>query len=151
MRITICTFGSRGDTQPYVALATGLQQAGHHATLVASRDLAEWVRSFGIDVYPLRFSLQEFMQKPEQRDALKGRNVVRIMRGFRSGFETYLAGVMEDCWRAAQEAEFLVLSSIASLGVDIASQRHIPMAVVYLQPLFPPTRAFPMFMLPFRF
>ena len=91
------------------------------------------------------------MQKPEQRDALKGRNAVRILRGFRSGFETYLAGVMEDCWRAAQEAEFLVLSSIVGLGVDIASQRDIPMAVVSLQPLFPPTRAFPMFMLPFRF
>ena len=151
MRITICTFGSRGDTQPYVALAMGLQQAGHHATLVASHDLAEWIRSYGIDVHPLRFSLQEFMQKPEQRDALKGRNVVRILRGFRSGFETYLAGVMDDCWQAAQEAEFLVLSSIASLGVDIASQRDIPMAVVSLQPLFPPTRAFPMFMLPFRF
>jgi UDP:flavonoid glycosyltransferase YjiC (YdhE family) len=151
MKITICTFGSRGDTQPYVALAMGLQQAGHHATLVASRDLAEWIRSYGINVHPLRFSLQEFMQKPEQRDALKGRNVVRILRGFRSGFETYLAGVMDDCWQAAQEAEFLVLSSIASLGVDIASQRDIPMAVVSLQPLFPPTRAFPMFMLPFRF
>jgi UDP:flavonoid glycosyltransferase YjiC (YdhE family) len=151
MRITICTFGSRGDTQPYVALAMGLQQAGHHATLVASRDLAEWIRSYGINVHPLRFSLQEFMQKPEQRDALKGRNAVRILRGFRSGFETYLAGVMEDCWRAAQEAEFLVLSSIVGLGVDIASQRDIPMAVVSLQPLFPPTRAFPMFMLPFRF
>lgn len=34
MRITICTFGSRGDTQPYAAL--GLQQAGHQVALVAS-------------------------------------------------------------------------------------------------------------------
>jgi UDP:flavonoid glycosyltransferase YjiC (YdhE family) len=134
-----------------VALALGLQQAGHPVTLVASRDLAEWIRSYGINVYPLRFSLQEFMQKPEQRDALKGRNVVRILRGFRSGFETYLEAVMDDCWQAAQEADFLVLSSIASLGVDIARQRDIPMAVASLQPLFPPTRAFPMFMLPFRF
>jgi len=58
---------------------------------------------------------------------------------------------MDDCWQAAQEAEFLALSSIASMGVDIAIQRDIPMAVMSLQPLFPPTRAFPMFMLPFRF
>jgi UDP:flavonoid glycosyltransferase YjiC (YdhE family) len=151
MKITICTFGSRGDTQPYLALALGLQQAGHQVTLVASHNLAEWIRSYGIKVHPLRFSLQEFMQQPEQQDALKGRNVVRIFRDFRSGFETYLAGVMDDCWQASQEAEFLVLSSIASLGVDIARQRGIPMAVLSLQPLFPPTRAFPMFMLPFRF
>ena len=62
MRITICTFGSRGDTQPYVALALGLQQAGHQVTLVASAShgVAEWIRSYGIEVYPLRFSLQAF-------------------------------------------------------------------------------------------
>ncbi len=151
MKITICTFGSRGDTQPYVALAIGLQQAGHQVTLVASSDLAEWIRSYGINVYPLRFSLREFTQKPGQQDALKGRNMLRVLRDFRAGFENYLVGVMDDCWQAAQDAEFLVLSSIASIGVDIAKQRNIPLAVVSLQPLFPPTRAFPMFMLPFRF
>ena len=100
---------------------------------------------------PLRFRLRGFVQKPGQQDALKGHNMVRILRDFRSGFKTYLAGVMDDCWQAAQDAEFLVLSSIASIGVDIAKQRDIPLAVVSLQPLFPPTRAFPMFMLPFRF
>lgn len=151
MKITICTFGSRGDTQPYVALAMGLQQAGHHVTLVASRDMADWIQSYGINVYPLRFSLREFVNKPGQQDALMGRNFVRILRNFRSGFETYLAGVMDDCRQAAQDADFLVLSSIASIGVDIAKQRNIPLAVVSMQPLFPPTRAFPMFMLPFRF
>jgi len=88
MKITICTFGSRGDTQPYVAVARGLQQMGHHVTLVASPDLAGWIRSYGINVYPLRFSLQEFIQKPEQRDALKGRNIVHVLRDFRSGFKT---------------------------------------------------------------
>ena len=152
MKITICTFGSRGDTQPYVALAVGLQQAGHNVTLAASAShhVAEWIRSYGITLHPLRFGLQEFMQKPEQRYALKSRNLVRILRDFRSGFETYLAGVMDDCWQASQDAEFLVLGSIASIGVDIANQRNIPLAVVSLQPLFPPTRAFPMFMLPFR-
>ncbi len=129
MKITICTFGSRGDTQPYVALALGLQQAGHHVTLVASPDLAAWIRSYGIAVYPLRFSLREFVQQPGQQDALKGRNLVRIMRDFRSGFEAYLAGVLDDCWQAAQDAECLVLSSIASMGVDIARQRNIPLAV----------------------
>ncbi|MBN1287840.1 MAG: glycosyltransferase family 1 protein [Anaerolineae bacterium] len=151
MKITICTFGSRGDTQPYVALALGLQQAGHHVTLVASRDHIEWVRSYGVNVHPIGFSMQEFVRKPEHRAGLRGRNVVRILREFRSGMETYLAKVMDNCWEAAQEAEFVALSSVASIGVDLANQRGIPMALVSLQPLFPPTRAFPVFMLPFRF
>lgn len=46
MKMTICTFDTRGDTQPFVALALGLQQAGHRVTLVAARDSAEWIQSY---------------------------------------------------------------------------------------------------------
>jgi sterol 3beta-glucosyltransferase len=152
MRITVCTFGSRGDTQPYLALAVGLQQAGHNVTLVASRDLAEWVRSYGVNVHPLHLSMQELAEQPEYRDALKGRNVVRILRELRSAFGTFMAEVLDDCWQAAQEAEFVVLGGPALCGgVDIAGQRGIPMAFLELQPMSFPTRAFPSFFLPFRF
>jgi hypothetical protein len=37
IKITICTIGSRGDIQPYLALAVGLQQAGHIVTLAAPK------------------------------------------------------------------------------------------------------------------
>jgi sterol 3beta-glucosyltransferase len=38
MRITIVAFGSRGDTQPYVALGKGLQRAGHTIRIVTGDD-----------------------------------------------------------------------------------------------------------------
>jgi len=93
MRITIFTFGSRGDTQPYLALAVGLQQAGHYVTLVASRDIAEWIRSYGVNVHPLRLSMQELAQKLEHGYALRGRNVVGYLRALRSVSETLMAGM----------------------------------------------------------
>ena len=34
MKITVNTFGSRGDVQPYIALALGLRQAGHAVRIV---------------------------------------------------------------------------------------------------------------------
>lgn len=37
MNILISTFGVRGDVQPYLALAVGLQGAGHRVTLVFPR------------------------------------------------------------------------------------------------------------------
>jgi sterol 3beta-glucosyltransferase len=33
MNIVVSTFGVRGDVQPYLALAVGLQDAGHRVTL----------------------------------------------------------------------------------------------------------------------
>jgi sterol 3beta-glucosyltransferase len=151
MKITICTLGSRGDAQPYLALAVGLQQAGHHVTLAAPHDFAEWIRSYGVNAHPMRFSAQESMQKPEVQAALKSRNMVRLLQIIRSVMITLLADVLDDCWQAAQGAEFVVLSITACAGVDIASQLDIPMAFVSLQPMFSPTRAFPNFFLPLRF
>ena len=152
MKIVICTFGSRGDTQPYLALAVGLQQAGHSVTLVASQNLAEWIQSYGVKVHPTSFNPQELMQKPENRTFLKGRNTVHFLRTFRSEMDAHQAGILDDCWQAAQDAELVVLGGPAlASGADIASQRGIPMVFVELQPMSSPTRAFPIFLLPFRF
>jgi len=61
MNITILAVGSRGDVQPYVALAQGLQAAGHglqaagHAVKVAAGTNFEcFVRGQGVDYAPLR-------------------------------------------------------------------------------------------------
>jgi len=151
MKITIATFGSRGDTQPHLALALGLQRAGHRVTLVAPHDLAGWIRSYGVNVHPMHFSAQEFMQKPEVQAILKSRNVVSQLKTVRHVLITLAAEVLDDTRQATQEAEFLVLAITACGGVDIASRRGIPMAFASLQPMFPPTRAFPSFFLPVRF
>ncbi|WP_375497207.1 glycosyltransferase [uncultured Nostoc sp.] len=39
LKITILTVGSRGDLQPYCALAIGLKRAGHEVTLALMRTL----------------------------------------------------------------------------------------------------------------
>jgi sterol 3beta-glucosyltransferase len=151
LNVTIATFGSRGDTQPHLALALGLRQAGHRVTLVASGDLAGWIRSYGVDVHPMRFSAQEFMRKPEVAAIFKSRNILRQFRTIRHVMDTLVGGVLDDTRQAAQEADFLVLPITECGGVDIAGRRGIPMAYASLQPMFPPTRAFPSFFLPFRY
>ena len=41
MKILIFTLGSRGDMQPYLALAVGVQHAGHRVTLATSREFSK--------------------------------------------------------------------------------------------------------------
>ncbi len=52
-RITLLTYGSRGDVQPFVALGLGLQRAGHAVRLAAPAVFADFVRGYGLDFYPL--------------------------------------------------------------------------------------------------
>lgn len=43
MKVGIFTFGSRGDVQPYLALAVGLRRAGHDVFLCGlPRTLPSW-------------------------------------------------------------------------------------------------------------
>ena len=63
MKILISTLGSRGDTQPYLALAVGLQAAGHQVTLVAPPSFVDWIQSYGVTAHPVRFDPQAVMQQ----------------------------------------------------------------------------------------
>jgi len=53
MKITILTYGSRGDVQPFVALALGLQKAGHSVRLAAPHRFADFAAHYGIPFAPL--------------------------------------------------------------------------------------------------
>ena len=48
MRVVLSAFGSRGDVQPVLALAIGLQRAGHSVLLTAPPNLGQWVMSYGV-------------------------------------------------------------------------------------------------------
>ena len=151
MNILIFTLGSRGDVQPYLALAVGLQQAGHRVTLATSREFTPLIEAHGVGVYPLRFSLQAFMQQPENQAVLRGRNIFRQLRLLRVDIHAGMLQVLADFWEAAQTVDYVVASSFGYNGVEVAGQRQRPLAYAFLAPFAPATRAFPSFLLPLRF
>jgi MGT family glycosyltransferase len=53
MKIVIPTLGTRGDIQPYIALALGLQRAGHQVTLSTHPVMGDLVTSYGIPFAPM--------------------------------------------------------------------------------------------------
>jgi len=144
MKIVIFTIGTRGDVQPFLALAVGLQQAGHSVTLVAPYNFADWIRSQGVSVHPVSYNAQEFEQRPEVRAVIKSGNFVRAYRIMRQFMATSVSEALNEFWQAAQEADFVVQTPSGLGVVEVANQRGIPMAFAYLQP-FAPTRAFPSF------
>lgn len=47
LRFTFLTIGSRGDVQPYIALAKGLMADGHKITIATHEEYRDWVASVG--------------------------------------------------------------------------------------------------------
>ncbi len=48
MHFVCLTIGSRGDVQPFIALAIGLKSEGHRVTLVTHPEYKSWIESFGV-------------------------------------------------------------------------------------------------------
>ena len=140
------TLGTRGDVQPFVALALGLAAEGHDAVLAAPHRYDEFVRdnevSFaGIDDGPMRLM---------DRDS--GSVVDDVASGGLSGklaIARQLPGLftrtLEDCWSVARDsdADVVVHNGRAVAGQHVAERLGIPAVLALPIPMYVPTREFP--------
>lgn len=53
LKIVMLVVGTRGDVQPFIALAKRLQEFGHHVRLASHVNFRNFVKSAGVDFYPL--------------------------------------------------------------------------------------------------
>ncbi|MBL8682446.1 MAG: glycosyltransferase family 1 protein [Myxococcales bacterium] len=61
MRVTIATLGSRGDVQPFLALAVALRRAGHAVRLATNEPFRGFVEAHEIEFAPLGGDIKEIV------------------------------------------------------------------------------------------
>ena len=143
LKIVISTFGVRGDVQPYLALAVGLQAAGHRVTLATSSTFTAWIESYGVSAQPAQFDVHAFTQSPENQASLRSGNPVRILRMMRA-LQAQLAVARDEVWAAMQAAECVIQSPTGAGALEAAEQRGLPAVLASPVP-FAPTRAWSSF------
>ena len=146
MRIALFTIGGRGDTQPFVALAVRLRQAGHRVTLAARPDFADLAADYDVDFAPLGHPYQPFITGAAASSALGGGHLLNQLRYGLSQRRNFSDQLNQDAWRAAQGAEAIIYKYSWITGYSIAEKLGIPCAAAMLFPLTP-TRAFPSFLI----
>ncbi|MFK0292800.1 glycosyltransferase [Streptomyces sp. NPDC090442] len=84
MKVLLVTHGTRGDVQPYLALARGLMTAGHEVTLMGPQSYAALAGSAGVPYVPLVDGPLEVLTDPVVLRANEDRRGLRgIVRGAR--------------------------------------------------------------------
>lgn len=140
MNIMILTYGSRGDVQPFLALAIGLGKAGHAVTLAAPHRFAGFIQEHGVRCAPLAGDPDELSQL--FNDA--GGNVYRMVRGMQEHVLRIAPEVVRGARRALQGADFLIHSFAFTAGAhSLARELGIADVSVQMFPVFAPTRSFP--------
>jgi len=140
MKVTILTYGSRGDVQPFVALALGLQQAGHCVKLAAPHRFEKFVNEHGITFVPLAGDPEVISRR--LNDA--GTNPIRMVRVMSEYIFSVAGQVVRQAFAACDDADLIVHSFLFTAGGhSLARARNIADVSVQTFPIFAPTHAFP--------
>lgn len=150
MRICIGTLGTRGDVQPYLALARGLMARGHEVQLAAPEQFTALADKAAVAFTPLPGEFLALLDTPEGKAAIAGG------QGFSAGFKMlkYVRPLMKRLfdveWQAAKSfAPDLIIYHPKSIAAPhIAERLGIPAILASPLPGFTPTSAFPSPMLP---
>ncbi len=135
MRIALVCAGSRGDVQPYVALAEGMKQAGYHVRLVTHEPFASWAEVRGLEFAPLRGNPRDLMTRIWHRRALAaGRNPLVFMRTMMKAFREFMPAFLEDTLKGCQGVQGIVFSTLGFPAYHIAEAMGVPAVAAFLQP-----------------
>lgn len=138
MHIVMLALGSRGDVQPFVALALGLQAQGHRVTIAAAADYAPLAGAYGVAFAPLAGYVRELMNFGLVNELLDGaHNPLYFARTFLAELNPLLSTIMADCWQIAQQADLLIVSTLGLyLGLELVEKQRCPLVAVHFHPLF---------------
>lgn len=125
MKIALLTIGSRGDVQPYAALALGLRDAGHEVRFATLKRHRWLIEPLGLTYVPLD-------HEPFLLMAHRPRNP-----------KAYIFEAFDSWYAAARGADLLVAHPLIFAAPDIAEKLGIPLVVASTLPAVCPTAAFP--------
>lgn len=138
--ILLVAGGTRGDVQPYIALALGLRQQGYAVMLAVSARWKPLVNHFGVPVSTLPTDPTDLLLTPEFKDALSLH--AGVAPGLRATWRYLRASrpLMRDLLSYAQRTEFSKTVMVAGLATQWmaygnAQQPHVIWGL--LQPLIP--------------
>ena len=135
MKITVNTFGTRGDIQPYIALSLGLKQAGHSVRILTHQIFADFVREYGFDVYPLQVDPRQVLINQALSEL--GNSTVRIHRWMEENFKAALQDIFVSTLNANRDADLILNSGLSFAGWHVAEKLNIPAIATYLWPINP--------------
>ncbi|TDD17749.1 nucleotide disphospho-sugar-binding domain-containing protein [Nonomuraea diastatica] len=147
MKVLILTHGTRGDVQPYAALAYALRAAGHEAVLGAPAASASLGEPYGLPYIPLDDGPNTLIDDPDIREAIETN--YRGLRGKKIALtvikrtKPLMAKVFADMIAAAEGGADVIVHPPGIPAHHIAERLGVPSVPAALQPVWVPTGTFP--------
>lgn len=145
VKITILTYGSRGDVQPFLPLSVRLIQKGHCVELAAPSRFKNLVEEHGIHFVSLAGEPEDLSRR--LNDA--GHNFIKMVRELMDHAIEIGADVLRQTEEACSDADLIIHSFTHLVGAHtLAREKNIPDIHIQPFPMFSATGDYPNVTLP---
>jgi sterol 3beta-glucosyltransferase len=136
MVITILTTGTTGDTQPYIALGMELKKAGYTVRIAAFEIYGTFVKSYGLEFYPIKGDISRVVSSDSGRDAMKADNPLKFFLSF-NRLKSFVVDLQKDFFNACIGSDAIVYHPGAAIGYFAAQYLQIPSILATPFPMTP--------------
>jgi len=124
--ISILCTGSRGDYQPYIALAQQLKKLGKDVRITASKSFEPFVKKYGIEVFPIEADLYTLNIDPKLlKEASSADNPLKMLLAFNK-MKDYGLLMTNDFYNACLDSELIIYHPGVTIGYFAAEKLGIP-------------------------
>ncbi|KAI9642619.1 hypothetical protein NHQ30_009424 [Ciborinia camelliae] len=151
LNIVVQVVGSRGDVQPFIALGTELQIAGHRVRIATHDVFRDFVQEAGLEFFPIGGDPKELMAYMVKNPGIFPK-FSTLTGGEIPKKRKMVAQMLEGCWKACIEpdgeegapfvAEAIIANPPCFAHVHCAQALGIPVHLMFTMP-WSATRSFP--------
>src|SRR5690606_4657039 len=131
------TAGTRGDVQPYVALAGALQQAGHEAVVASATPVGSLGTDHGVELVQIDEGPGR-VTDGVAADRVRSDKLAVV--GALKGAASQVRPMLDDAWAVARDsgADVIVHNPRVLAGPHLAERLGVPSVIGAFQPIFAP-------------
>ncbi|KAA8537907.1 hypothetical protein F0562_027513 [Nyssa sinensis] len=146
LKIAMLVVGTRGDVQPFLAMAKRLQEFGHHVRLATHTNFCTFVKSAGIEFYPLGGDprvLAGYMARNKGFIPSAPREISKQRKQLKAIIESLLPACIEaDQSGEPFRAQAIIANPPAYGHAHVAEALGVPLHIFFTMP-WTPTYEFP--------
>lgn len=144
MRIGLVTKGSRGDIQPFIALAIGLKNNGHQVTIVTFKNFQKLVSDYDIEFCPLSMDIEKEAYTEDVLEVLRKGNMIKFARLIGKNSEKYNDKIILEIDKASDNFDFIIASGLAFPNIlPITIKKNIKYGILNFSMPYSITKEFP--------
>ena len=136
-KVTLLTLGTRGDLDPYLAVAVELKDKFNEIVVAALPEYEDIVTKLGFTFYPIHYDVRKVLSDRYFSDLVRSRKILRLFSYTRKIVGQYLPRVLEESLAACSNADVIIFTDTTPWGLDIAEKLKVPVFHLSVSPYWP--------------